>query len=64
MVERSIRFQGLLMGGWDESYEVMEYIRDGKVKPIVTEVCLEEIPSRMEAFGNHINTGKLVVRMD
>ncbi|EXF79129.1 hypothetical protein CFIO01_09526 [Colletotrichum fioriniae PJ7] len=64
MVERSIRFQGLLMGGWDESYEVMEYIRDGRVKPIVTEVCLEEIPSRMEAFGNHLNTGKLVVKVD
>ncbi|KAF4778397.1 hypothetical protein HER10_EVM0004200 [Colletotrichum scovillei] len=64
MVERSIRFQGLLMGGWDESYQVMKYIRDGKVKPILTEVCLEEIPSRMEAFGNHANTGKVVVRVN
>ncbi|EQB49237.1 hypothetical protein CGLO_11439 [Colletotrichum gloeosporioides Cg-14] len=35
MVERSIRFQGLLMGGWDESYEVMEYIREGKLRPLV-----------------------------
>ncbi|KAK1466416.1 hypothetical protein CCUS01_01266, partial [Colletotrichum cuscutae] len=64
MVERSIKLQGLLMGGWDESYKVMEYIRDGKVKPIVTEVCLEDTPSRMAAFGNHLNTGKVVVRVD
>ncbi|KAK0371142.1 hypothetical protein CLIM01_11498 [Colletotrichum limetticola] len=64
MVERSIKLQGLLMGGWDESYKVMEYIRDGKVMPIVTEVCLEDTPSRMAAFGNHLNTGKVVVRVD
>ncbi|KAK1447216.1 hypothetical protein CMEL01_09055 [Colletotrichum melonis] len=64
MVERSIKLQGLLMGGWDESYKVMEYIRDGKVKPIVTEVRLEDTPSRMAAFGNHLNTGKVVVRVD
>ncbi|KAK1671457.1 chaperonin 10-like protein [Colletotrichum godetiae] len=64
MVKRSIRFQGLLTGGWDESYEVMEFIRDGKVKPMITEVCLEEVPSRMKAFGSCSNAGKLVVRID
>ncbi|KAF4843388.1 Alcohol dehydrogenase 1 [Colletotrichum siamense] len=64
MVERSIRFQGLLMGGWDESYEVMEYIREGKLRPLVVEVCLEEVPFRVKAFKDHHNIGKVVVRMD
>ncbi|KAE9574697.1 Alcohol dehydrogenase 2 [Colletotrichum fructicola] len=64
MVERSISFQGLLMGGWDESYEVMEYIREGKLRPLVVEACLEEVPFRMKAFQAHHNIGKVVVRMD
>ncbi|KAK1846838.1 hypothetical protein CCHR01_10524 [Colletotrichum chrysophilum] len=59
-----VGLQGLLMGGWDESYEVMEYIREGKLRPLVVETCLEEVPFRMKAFKDHLNIGKVVVRMD
>ncbi|VUC31666.1 unnamed protein product [Clonostachys rosea] len=63
LVERALRIQGVLMGGWEESYEVLEYIRRGMITPIVTNISLQEVPSRMKAFAHHGNLGKIVVQI-
>lgn len=64
LVDRSIRVQGGLMGGWEESYEVMEYIRRGQIKPITTEISLDRVPEFMQGFAGYTNVGKIVVRVD
>lgn len=52
------------MGGWEESYEVMEYIRAGQIRPITTEITLDQVPGCMQGFADYKNVGKIIVRVD
>ncbi|RAH69840.1 GroES-like protein [Aspergillus aculeatinus CBS 121060] len=63
VVEKGIRIQGTLMGGWEESYRVMQYIRSGLLSPVVTEIELRDVPSYMQRFVSYENAGKIVVNI-
>lgn len=52
------------MGGWDESYQVMRYIRDRQIKPIITKVALRELPEVITGMTQDAFVGKLVVVME
>lgn len=64
LVERSIRVEGSLMGGWDTSYQVMEYIRQGRIRPILNEVGLADVPRVMASLKSCQSVGKTVVMLD
>ena len=64
LVERQICIKGVMMGGWDESYQVMQYIRDKRIKPIITKVALRELPGVITGMTRDVFVGKLVVAME
>lgn len=64
LVERNLHLTGTLMGGHEEALEVMEYIVSGQVKPICTEVVLEDVPEQMQKQVDCETTGKVVVRVN
>ncbi|SPO07214.1 uncharacterized protein DNG_09908 [Cephalotrichum gorgonifer] len=63
LVERSLRFEGSLMGGRKEAMEVLQYIRSGLINPIVTEVGLADVPKEMQRLGEGGVIGKVAVRL-
>ncbi|OJK01968.1 hypothetical protein ASPACDRAFT_40784 [Aspergillus aculeatus ATCC 16872] len=62
VVEKGIRVQGTLMGGWEESYRVIQYIRSALLSPVVTRIELRDVLSYMQRFVSYENTGKIVVK--
>ncbi|KAJ0424996.1 chaperonin 10-like protein [Aspergillus carlsbadensis] len=61
LIERSLYLTGNLMGGHQETLEVMEYIRTGQITPRITKVGLEEVPNQIQAMVNYQTVGKIVV---
>ncbi|CRG92309.1 hypothetical protein PISL3812_09366 [Talaromyces islandicus] len=64
IVERHLTIRGTLMGSPRESYEVMEYIRSGLIKPVITQIGLQDVPSSMDKIFNSGGFGKTVVRVN
>lgn len=52
------------MGGRQEALEVMQYIKSGQCRPIITEVSLNEVPENMQRLIDCDTVGKVVVRVD
>lgn len=50
------------MGGYEEAIEVMSYIQSGRIKPVITEIPLEDVPKHMQALLDCAATGKVVVK--
>lgn len=63
VVERQLKIQGNLMGGAEETYQVMEYIRQGIVTPLVTEIGLQDIPEYMQRLTDCKTVGKTVAKV-
>ena len=51
------------MGGREEAYQMMKYIRSATIQPIITLVDIEDIEEYMRKFLKDENTGKVVVRV-
>lgn len=60
MLERQLQIKGTLMGDRFESYEVMDFIRAGKIVPAITEIQMEDIPHYMNQFLQYQDSGKVV----
>lgn len=54
---------GSLMGGHDVCLQVMEYICDGLIHPMITEVPLEDVPQYLGNLVNCTSVGKIVARI-
>ena len=52
------------MGGRDEAYQMLEYIRSGEVKPVITEVSMDEISVCMQGLLDNKIAGKVVSRIN
>ncbi|CAK7222728.1 hypothetical protein SBRCBS47491_004958 [Sporothrix bragantina] len=63
VVVKQIKIRGSLMGDWEETYEVMDHIRAGTIKPVTQVVTLDEVPDAMAKMYEDDHTGKLVVRV-
>ncbi|KAL1905303.1 hypothetical protein Sste5344_008924 [Sporothrix stenoceras] len=63
VVVKQIKITGSLMGDWEETYEVMDHIRAGTIKPVTQVVTLDEVPDAMAKIHEDNHTGKLVVRV-
>jgi propanol-preferring alcohol dehydrogenase len=63
LIERNLHLTGNLMGGHEETLEVMEYIRTGQITPRITQVSLEEVPKQMQAMVDCQTVGKIVVSL-
>lgn len=63
LVERSLSVFGSLMGNRNDALQVLHYIRSGKIKPMITEIELSEVPDQMEKLKQGEVVGKLVVKM-
>ncbi|KAI1759238.1 GroES-like protein [Hypoxylon sp. FL1150] len=64
LVERQLTIKGTLMGGPDVTYEVLEYIKQGRIKPVTTEINLDEVPQGMQDLLDCKGIGKLVVKVN
>ncbi|KAH7123494.1 chaperonin 10-like protein [Dactylonectria estremocensis] len=64
LVERNLHLAGTLMGGHEEALEVMEYIVSGRIKPIITQGVLEDVPEQMQKQVNCETIGKAVIRVN
>jgi propanol-preferring alcohol dehydrogenase len=53
-----------MMGGWEDSYQVLQYIRDKRIEPIVTKVALRKLPEAIGKMCQDTFVGKLVVVME
>lgn len=51
------------MGSPEETYQVMEYIRQGIVTPLVSEIRLENIPEYMQKLADCETVGKAVAKV-
>jgi NADPH-dependent curcumin reductase CurA len=51
------------MGGHEASLEVMGYISQGLIHPLITEKGLEDIPQSMQDLADCRTVGKTVVRL-
>lgn len=63
VVERQLKIQGNLMGRAKETYQVMEYIRQGIVTPFVTEIGLQDIPEYMQRLTDCKTVRKAVAKV-
>lgn len=63
LIERNLKLSGNLMGGYEEAIEVMSYIQSGHIKPLITEVPLEDVPKQMQALADCEAIGKVVVKL-
>ncbi|KAL3440312.1 chaperonin 10-like protein [Aspergillus insuetus] len=63
LIERKLRLTGNLMGGHEETLEVMEYIRAGRITPRITNVGLEEVPNQLQAMVDCQTIGKVVLSL-
>ena len=50
------------MGGRKEVFEVLQLIHSRQISPLVTEICLEDIPRYMQLLKDGEICGKLTVR--
>ncbi|KAK9238580.1 hypothetical protein V1525DRAFT_418373 [Lipomyces kononenkoae] len=64
LVERQLRLQGTLMGGWEEARQVMDWIRSGLIKPEVTEIRLNDVGKYLSDCIDFKTIGKVVVRVN
>lgn len=63
LVERQLKLQGNLVGGAEEAYQVMEYIKQGLLKPLFTEIRLEDIPEYLQKLTDCKTIGKAVAKI-
>jgi propanol-preferring alcohol dehydrogenase len=63
LIERNVHLTGNLMGGHEETLEVMEYIWTGRITPRITKVGLEEVPHQLQAMVHCQTIGTLVVSL-
>jgi propanol-preferring alcohol dehydrogenase len=63
LIERNLHLTGNLMGGHEETLEVMEHIRAGRLTPRITKVSLEEVPNQLQAMVDCQTMGKIVVSL-
>lgn len=63
VVERNLHLSGNLMGGHEETFEVIELIRMGVIRPFVKKLCLEDVPSHLQDLVDCRGVGKYVVQV-
>lgn len=63
LVERQICIKGVMMGGAEESYQVIQYIKNKQIKPVITKVALKDMIGAVEKMTKDGFVGKLVVTM-
>ncbi|GAW24376.1 hypothetical protein ANO14919_139600 [Xylariales sp. No.14919] len=64
ILERQLSIKGTLMGDRKDSYQVMDYIRSGILKPKINEIELQDLPEYMQGFLAQKNWGKGVARIN
>lgn len=64
LVERQVKIQGTMMGGHAEVLQVMKWIRDGVIKPEVTEVSLQDVSGCLNDCVDFRTVGKMVARVN
>ncbi|CAG9951557.1 unnamed protein product [Clonostachys rosea f. rosea IK726] len=63
LVERKLHLTGTLMGGHDVALEVMDYISSGRIRPVIVERKIENVPEILEQIVDCKGIGKMVVNM-
>lgn len=61
-VAKGVRLTGTSTGTMEDTKEALEYVRNGKVKPIAVEKKLEDIPACIEELEKGEAVGRFVVR--
>ncbi|KAK9235284.1 chaperonin 10-like protein [Lipomyces kononenkoae] len=64
LIERQLKFQGNMMGGYEEAYQMLEYIRSRIIRPFITELGLENVGEHMKKYSTDASVGKTVVRVN
>ncbi|PYH98458.1 GroES-like protein [Aspergillus ellipticus CBS 707.79] len=62
LMERQLRFQGSMMGGFGNAMRVMKLIRDGIILPQIEVIQLEQVPPRLQDILDGKVFGKLAIR--
>ncbi len=59
-----MKVQGTMMGGSQEVFEVLNYIKSGVLNPGILEIGLGDVPKFMQRFLDFKNSAKVVVRLN
>lgn len=62
-VARGVRLTGTSTGTMGDTKEALEYVRSGKVKPVVIEKKLEDISDCINSLERGEAVGRFVVRL-
>ncbi|OJZ86993.1 hypothetical protein ASPFODRAFT_207375 [Aspergillus luchuensis CBS 106.47] len=61
-VARGVRLTGSSTGTMEDTREALQYVRDGRVKPMIVEVRLEDIGACLQALEKGEGDGRFVVK--
>lgn len=61
-VARGVRLTGSSTGTMEDTREALQYVRDGRVKPMIVEVRLEDIGSCLQVLERGEADGRFVVK--